>query len=247
MYKNFTEYMYFLLMSPLKKAKKSVNQFFILFSVLGSVFDDIKNRINLTRDSTIIITSNEDFLNVHGKDRNLPRLADEDIETYRTRLIMKSIVAERAGTRFGLLTALSALGYKQTDIIATRLYDPVRWAEFYVSISPEEIDLIKNFSIVKTVIRDVKPARSLPNYWFKVSADINTNQLVSNQFKISITDMLNASELETVNVIIKIDVKNDIYFENEKLKYGENMKFLDGTWNLDGSVLLNSIINEEAL
>lgn len=247
MYKNFAEYMYFLLMSPLKKVKKSVNQFSILFSVLGTVFDDAKNRINLTRDSTIIITSNEDFLNVHGKDRNLPRLAEEDIETYRTRLIMKSIIAERAGTRFGLLTALNALGYKQTDIVATRLYDPDRWAEFYVLIESNEIDLIRNFSIVKTIVRDVKPARSLPNYWFIVSDNIGTHQLVSEQFKLSIIDSFNSITIGNVSVIIKLDVKNDIYLDNEKLKYGENMKFLDGTWNLDGSVLLNAIINEEAL
>ncbi len=247
MYNTFAEYMYYLLTSPYKKVKKSANQFYALCLVIGKVFDDLKSSINSSRESTIIISANESFLDEHGKDRNMPRLADEEVETYRTRLSMKAIIAESAGTKQGIQIALNSLGFINADIFAVRLYDPLRWAEFYVFIEADEIDLIRNFAIVKTVVRDVKPARSLPNYWFRVSKDLVENNLVSDQFKLLINDSINNLSFAETAIVIKIDVKNEFDFNNSKLKYGENMKFIDGSWNLDGSVTLNAIINEEVL
>ena len=42
MFEKFGEYMFFLLCAPLKKAKKTVNQFYIFFKVAGKLFDQCK-------------------------------------------------------------------------------------------------------------------------------------------------------------------------------------------------------------
>ena len=246
MFNTFSDYIYYLFTSPYKKVKKATNHFYVFSLVVGKVFDVAKDYIYLTREASIIISANELFLDEHGKDRNMPRFADEEVETYRTRLSMKAIIAESAGTRHGILIALKSLGFTQADIYAVRIFDPLRWAEFYVFIESDEIDLIKNFSIVKTIIRDVKPARSLPNYWFRVSKKIASNTIQSNRIITTIGDISNLSFSET-KIIIKIDVKNSINLSNAKVKYGENMTFIDGSWNLDGSIILNAIINEEDL
>lgn len=41
-YDRFGEYMFDLLFAPLKKGKRTVNQLFIFFKVIGRVFDGLK-------------------------------------------------------------------------------------------------------------------------------------------------------------------------------------------------------------
>lgn len=40
MFEKFCDYMYYLLTSPFKKVRKTINQWYILFRVLGKRFDD---------------------------------------------------------------------------------------------------------------------------------------------------------------------------------------------------------------
>ena len=115
-YDHFGEYMFDLLFAPLKKGKRAVNQFFIFFKVIGRVFDGLKEDALRVRDETNIATASPVMLPVHGQDRNMPRLAGESVEGYRTRLAMKGIIAEKGGLKDGILYALAALGYEQSTI-----------------------------------------------------------------------------------------------------------------------------------
>lgn len=79
---NFGEYMFDLLFAPLKKGKRAVNQFFIFFKVVGRELDDLKAVIFRVRDEANVASASPVMLPVHGQDRDMPRLAGEDIEAY---------------------------------------------------------------------------------------------------------------------------------------------------------------------
>ena len=113
-YDRFGEYMFDLLFAPLKKGKRTVNQLYIFFKVIGRVFDGLKEDALRVRDETNVATASPVMLPVHGQDRNMSRLAGESIEGYRTRLAMKGIIAEKGGLKAGILYALAALGYEQS-------------------------------------------------------------------------------------------------------------------------------------
>lgn len=106
--------MFSLLFTPLKKGKQAANQFYIFFKVAGRLFDDTKADIFRIREESMVASASESMLPEHGKDRDMPRLKGETAEGYRTRLSMKAIIAEKAGTKEGILLALAALGYEKS-------------------------------------------------------------------------------------------------------------------------------------
>ena len=108
----FGDYMFDLLFAPLKRGKRAVNQFYIFFKVIGQEFDDIKKAFFRARDEANVISASPVMLPVYGQDRDMPRLPEEDSESYRTRLSMKVLIARKAGTREGILLGLAALGYR---------------------------------------------------------------------------------------------------------------------------------------
>ena len=160
----FGEYMFDLLFAPLKKGKRAVNQFFIFFKVVGRLFDDAKQDIFRVRAESNIATASPVMLPVHGQDRDMPRLEGEDIEAYRTRLSMKGIIAEWGGTKTGILYALTALGYDQSEIERFSLQDPERWAEFIVYLKGSKQSGVNNLSIIDAEVRKVKEGSSKPAY-----------------------------------------------------------------------------------
>lgn len=164
MFDKFVDYMYYLLFSPLKKVIKKNNQFYIFFKVLGKLFDRTKEDIFRVREEAMIVSASEDLLHVHGAERDMPRLKGEDIENYRMRLMMKNIIAEEAGTKKGILTALRALGYDQSYIEPYYLQDPERWAEFIVYLGSKAPSGINDIAVIDAEVMKVKPARSKPNY-----------------------------------------------------------------------------------
>lgn len=106
----FGEYMFDLLLGPLKRGRRAVNQFLIFFRVMGREFNDLKAAIFRVCSEANVVSCSEAMLPVHGQDRDMPRLEGEDAEAYRTRLSMKGIISEWGGTREGVLYALTALG-----------------------------------------------------------------------------------------------------------------------------------------
>lgn len=159
-YDHFGEYMFDLLFAPLKKGKRAVNQFFIFCKVIGRVFDGLKEDALRVRDETNIATASPVMLPVHGQDRNMPRLAGESVEGYRTRLAMKGIIAEKGGLKDGILYALAALGYAQSTIEPFASQNPERWAEFTVNLGIGSPNAVRDVSTIFNEIRAVKEGSS---------------------------------------------------------------------------------------
>lgn len=218
MFEKFQDYMYYLLYGPLKKIAKSKNQFYILFKVFGKIFDQTKKDIFMVREESMIISASNKMLEEHGRDRKMRKFKDEDIENYRVRLSMKNIIAEKAGMNEGILLALKALGYEKAYINPVWIRNTERWAEFDIFIDEVDIDLLKNFNIVKASVMDVKQASSLPNYGFSIKLNNKSNQRI---------DAAASIHRITMN-----------FFNNRIL-------ILDGSWILDGSELLGG--NEESI
>lgn len=159
-YDRFGEYMFDLLFAPLKKGKRTVNQLYIFFKVIGCVFDGLKEDALRVRDETNVATASPIMLPIHGQDRNMPRLAGESVEGYRTRLAMKSIIAEKGGLKEGILYALAALGYEQSTVEPFVPQDPKRWAEFIIHLKSSKQNGIDNLDTILAEVNKVKEGSS---------------------------------------------------------------------------------------
>lgn len=208
----FGDYMFDLLFAPLKRGKRAVNQFHIFFKVIGREFDDIKEVFFRVRDEANVISASPVMLSVYGQDRDMPRLPEEDTESYRTRLSMKALIARMAGTREGILLGLAALGYRSCDIKPLVYRDPERWAEFLVQIHCSLDDSMPVSSMIKKVVRELKPGSAKDNYGIDFSTTQEVKIVYSNQiiFSAVFYPQFNLPEL-----------------------------LLDGSWDLDGSKTLD--------
>lgn len=157
MFDNFGDYMFSLLFSPLQRVKKAANQFYIFCKVIGGLFDKAKAAFFRVRAESMIVTASEVMLPVHGKDRDMLRLKGESADGYRTRLAMKEIIAEKAGTTEGIILAVKALGYTSVRLEQMRLTDPTRWAEATVWISGGDF-IVTDRTVIQNEINKVKPA-----------------------------------------------------------------------------------------
>ena len=157
---SFGEYMFSLLFGPLKRTRRAVNQFAIFFRVVGREFDDLKEAAFRVRDEANVASASAVMLPVHGQDRNMPRLAGETDEGYRTRLSMKGIIASWAGTARGILYVLTALGYEGSRIEPVCFQDPNRWAEFSVHLAVGGSDAVRDLYTVYDEVQKVKEGSS---------------------------------------------------------------------------------------
>ena len=144
----FGAYMFDLLFATLKRGKRTANQFFIFFKVVGRVFDGMKKDAFRVRDEANVATASPVMLPVHGQDRDMPRLEGEDIESYRTRLSMKGVISEAGGIKSGILYALASLGYEQSTIEPFSYQDPERWAEFIVFLKGSKQSGVNNLAVI---------------------------------------------------------------------------------------------------
>lgn len=164
MFEKFGEYMYYLLNTPLKKGKKNSNQLYIFLKVIGKLFDDTKKDILKVRDESMVISASPIMLPVHGQDIQMDRLKNEDVEAYRTRLSMKAIVAEKAGSEEGILLALAALGYEKSYIEPMWKQEAERWAEFVIYLQGKNQSSVNDLRVIDIEIMKVKQASSKPSY-----------------------------------------------------------------------------------
>ena len=162
---SFGEYMFSLLFAPLKKTRRTANQFAIFFRVVGREFDDLKDAVRRVRDEANVASASAVMLPVHGQDRNMPRLAGETDEGYRTRLSMKGIVASWAGTGKGIRYAMAALGYEHSTVEPVSSHDPARWAEFMVQLGPGNSEAVQELRTIYEEIQKVKEGSSRLAYF----------------------------------------------------------------------------------
>lgn len=158
MFEKFGEYMFFLLYAPLKRVKKTVNQFYIFFKVVGKLFDQCKADLFRLREESSVLTCSDVMLPVHGQDRDMARLAGETLENYRVRLSMKGIIAEMAGINKGIFYLARAFGYENVEIEPSPL--PGHWAEATVCFIGGNI-VLDNRELLLQELNKIKPARTL--------------------------------------------------------------------------------------
>ncbi|HBQ43866.1 MAG TPA: hypothetical protein DD724_06360 [Lactobacillus acetotolerans] len=165
-FEKYSDYMYYLLHAPFKKIRKEINQWYILFKVLGKYFDKAKEFLFLAREAVSIISAPEELLLLHGMDRDMIRLKGESIEDYRYRLLMKMEIAKQAGIVPGILLAAKALGYDETVHEPLYLTDENRWDEFNLYLAGSYISNVNELSIISEEINKVKQASSKANLIF---------------------------------------------------------------------------------
>ena len=194
-FETFGEYMFDLLFAPLQRGKRAVNQLFIFCRVAGREFDDLKETLIRVRDEANLATASEIMLPIHGQDRDMPRLAGEDAESYRTRLMAKGSIAELGGLKEGILYALAALGYGESAIESFSYKDPDRWAEFVVYLGHGSPTAIREMLTIYNEIQKVKEASSRLAYFvFIDTPPLNGSLYIGSQVTSYASTLLNTAD-----------------------------------------------------
>lgn len=247
MFDKFCDYMYYLLTSPFKKVKKSINQWYILFKVLGQKFDDAMESLYEAAEQTMIATCNPLMLPVHAAERGMRQYIGEDDENFRKRIANYAEVCRLGGTDAGVTLAVKSLGFNSVEIALAKNYknEPDRWAEFYVLIdvrADEQIPI--GYDILRKEVRRVKKVTAKDNYqmavWIEDSSlkyqDIFRNLMImQNCMENAVTSkvIIKISDTKILNSDLAVEIKNNLWF-------------LDGTYNMDGTKILDAYeIREE--
>ncbi len=248
MFEDFCEYMYYLLISPFKKVKKKINQWHILFGVLGKYFDDAMESLYSAGEQTMLATCDPVMLQVHADERHINRYAGEEIENFRARIAMYGEICRLGGTNQGILLAVKTLGFEDVEIKTAKELkgNPERWAEFYVLIRMElEWPYPISFDILKKNVRIWKEAGAKDNYQFILhSAELTgraeelcrviLKEIIVNENRPDTKTVLLLEAENTEDTELGIDIKNNLWY-------------LDGTYDLDGAKVLNAYEIKEKL
>lgn len=180
---NFHEFMWKLAHEPLKKSSNQKNDISKLLHAFGEVLEDTKDNIFLIRRQGLLMTATGKALDAHGGER-FPRYNGESDEQYRNRLLARKELARKAGTVEGMLLTLQSLGYSDAEIHPFYVFDPERWAEFYILLNKDTLNKLNNLDIVMSEIMRVKTASSYPIYAFAYykNIEIITRSMIGNSY-----------------------------------------------------------------
>lgn len=154
----FGEYMFELLFAPLKRARKTVNQFWIFFRVIGARFDRLKQAIFQVREESMLISASDHMLAVHGTDHQMLRIRGETLDNYRQRLLSHARIASAAGTNAGIRYLAQAFGYENVEILPSPKEGA--WAEAVVQFIGGKI-VLDDRDILLQELDKIKPARTV--------------------------------------------------------------------------------------
>ena len=268
MFERFADYMYYLLTAPFKRVRKEINQWYLLFKVLGKRLDEAKEALQRARDETMVATCSPLMLQEHGRDRGLSRYEGEELESYRKRIAIHSQVCSLGGTNEGIILAVKSLGYDNVAVIPAREYygDSSRWAEF-VLIIPMEADsgLPIKFAILREIVRQWKEAGAKDNYCMQYFIRIREPHQcgVAMAYK----------KYSTYFLYLMLDgmweLDGELAISSNRKQYVSSMGcsftaqnahgcsvawyrkhspyLLDGVWKVDGSRILDAFGNREVL
>lgn len=261
-FETFCDYLYSLLYTPLRRVKQSSNQFYRFFKTDGKLFDSIKSDIFKAREESMVLTASEAMLAEHGRDRNLPRLANETADDYSRRLYMKTLLAEKAGTKAGLALCILALGHKG-EIVPYYMTEPERWAEFLVRIRYDlNNNKVININNIKNQVRSIKPASAKDNYLFVffagygVPVKYGTGVYFFSSFHAVGAAYWRLNARRTLDGTWKLDrfggrvefypmgltVRLGVEVSPKTEGWLANYNYLDSAWGLDGTGQLNGSI-----
>lgn len=164
----FKDYFYYLLPAPFKRVVKSVNQWYILFSVIGNEFDKMIEELYRACDETMITTCSDDLLIYHAKDRGLYRYAGESNDNFRTRIALYDELIASGGMREALLRAAQSAGYDKVE--HKWLGELGKWASFeLVLYVPEGEEPPIKHDVLRTEVQKWKDSTSCDNYRYVYS------------------------------------------------------------------------------
>ena len=248
MFDKFCDYMYYLLTSPLKKIEKSINQWYILFKVLGKRFDDAMESIYYAREQTMVATCDPVMLPVHAADRNLTRYSGESEESFRKRISSYTEIVKLGGTDLGVLLAAKSLGYENVEIVNAKelTKDENRWAEFFVIIymQADQVHPI-GFSILVQHVRKTKEVGAKDNYLFCYQVE-NNNGIERAVYRCLYHHGIRMKEKQKQRIIYRIQNINRPT-QKENITINHNVWRFDGTYRFDGTKKANAYIREERL
>lgn len=248
MFDKFCDYMYYLLTAPFKRVRKALNQWYILFKVLGPRLDDALESLYGTGKQTMVATCDPEMLPVHAADRGMERYEGEDIENFRARIAMYMEVCRLGGTNPGVLMAVRTLGYGDVKIITAKEFksDEERWAEFYILL---RIQMGQSFPIpfhiLRKEVRIWKEAGAKDNYQFIIENTGRTNEICDRCRAVPRLSCRVPEETKTCAVFclhahnemgssLTVNIKNDLWY-------------LNGVHRLDGSQLLDAYERTEEM
>lgn len=177
MFQKFADYLYYLLPAPFKRIKKSINQWYIFFQVIGNEYDEVQKDLERAVDETTIATCSDMLLAYFAANHNLTRYQNEGSEEFRRRIAMSAELEKFGGTREGVLLTAKATGVKSVEYywLPDVTGDYSRWAEFYLFLydsldsASEKLDV--DFDVLRNNIRDVKNSESKDNYRWVCTAE----------------------------------------------------------------------------
>lgn len=249
MIENFIEYMWYLLTAPLKKLKKSLNQWYIFCKVFGRRFDEAKEDILRARDEGMVATCSQQMLPVHGAERGLARYKGEDPENFRSRIAMYDEICKLGGTNEGVLLAVKALGYASPELIRANDWMPDsgkdRWAEFYIVISMDaDQEYPIGFNILQKAVRKWKEVGAKDNYCFAFHIFSMGHMEDALRMILMAQTQIRMQDQDRLALPMHTDTEID---SGLRVEIRNNLFYLDGEYRLDGAKPLNTYeITEEA-
>ena len=248
-YDKFCDYMYYLLTSPFKKVKKAINQWHILFQVLGARFDDAMESLYTAGEQTMVATCALEMLPVHAADRGLERHAGESMENFRARVAMYWEICRLGGTNQGILLAARTLGYDDADIKTSKEFkgDEERWAEFYVLIRMEMAQAFPiPFHIFRKEIRTWKEVGAKDNYQFTIGNTEQTNGICGRCRAVPRISGSVPQQVTGICTVCRIETQNDMS-PSLSVNIKNNLWYLNGEYRLDGAQKLDAYERTEEM
>jgi len=166
MFDRFRDYLYYLLPSPFMRLKKTKNQWYIFFKVIGDEYDNVQAELERALDQTSVVTCNVEMLQYYAQDRGMHRYQDEDDETFSSRIAMQDEVEAFGGTKAGIILAAKTLGYNDVEHLwYPDIGYPDKWAQFLLRVGVrDDTEHPANISMLIREVRKVKDSTSLDNY-----------------------------------------------------------------------------------
>lgn len=245
-YNKFCDYMYYLLLSPLKRVKKAFNQWYLLFTVLGSRMDNARGMIYKASMQTMAATCEEELLPVFAIERKLIRHEGESAENFRKRIVNCAEVYKYGGTDIGIVKTVRSLGYDDVEVVKAKdlTGDISRWAEFYVIININVTsEWHANISALQNSVRDIKQVGAKDNYFFVLGTENQKDAVNENRVDVCVVVCIHLESTPEADIkvviLADIDVPNEIDF-----KVLTNVWRLDGSHKFDGSMRLNAKVED---
>ena len=247
MFDKFCDYMYYLLTSPFKRVKKSINQWYILFRVLGRRFDDALESLYNAEDQTMLATCEPEMLSVHAEDRKMTRYPGEEDENFRARIANYPEVLRLGGSDAGIMIAVKALGFDSVKIVKAKdlKSNEERWAEFYVIINFDpDARLPIGYEVLRKEVRKAKQVTALDNYLLLICVQAKSDSKIKERCIIKTAEITNFTQKNVI--IIRNEIKNKME-TNAYLEIKNDLWIFDGTYSFDGSKKFDAYQTREEL